>query len=398
MKKYFVILVAVTMAVTTDIFAQSSDFLAIGREFELLEDSTVNYLMPVYQLKINEPSTDADFQSRWNWIQMYPTYLSRLTSERKSTLEAINEFRRGGGIVSSESALLTNDDVLNYLIKKSKDERVVMINENHFAPHHRILVEILMDSLYNYGFRYLAMEAVSKNDTVLNKRGFATTYSGFYTREPMMSNLIRSAIARGYYVFGYDDNTDDREKNQASNIFQKTIAKDSTSKVLVLAGFQHIDEREGTRNWAREGARNWMAREFYLLTEIDPLTINQQSMIVEDVYLMFRDTTVRGNRSSDIFIANNIDYDTFATKSGYTNYDIVIPLEIAEQAQTETLLYVVSVFKADEYRADKTAIPMYNYVLNGSLSNISIKLPYDAYFYVIKDRYGKIVHNGTFDR
>jgi hypothetical protein len=359
----------------------------IAREWEILEDTTVNCLMPVYQLQNCEANYTDNMMNRRVWLQAYGSYLSRLTNEQKSVLKSANEFSDPNNlryrIVSSENALQTNADALNYLIQKCKDERVVMINENHFTPHNRILEEIVLDSLYKHGFRYLAMEAVF--DTALNTRGFATTHSGFYTREPMMANLIRKAIAKGYYVFGYDDFTSNREKSQALNIYQKTLAKDSTSKVLVFAGFEHINEE------------SWMAREFFLLTGIDPFTIEQQRYTSEDSWLMILDTTLLQNRgmTCDMFIANNINYELFAEQSGYKDYNITIPAAIAAQAQTQPLMFVVSIFKADEYEQNKTAIPVYNYVLNSDLSDITIKLPVDRYFYVIRDRYGKEVYKGN---
>ena len=371
----------------------------IGREWEVLEDTTVNYLMPAYQLKKSEPNYAAN-SSRWTWLQAYSTYHSRLTNEQKETYESELQSRNlpylASRIVSSENVLQTNEAALNYLIQISKDERVVMINENHYMPHHRIFEEIILDSLYNYGFRYLAMEAIFENDAVLNSRGFATTHTGFYPREPMMANLIRKAIEKGYYVFGYDDFTSDREKNQVLNIYRKTIAEDSLSKVLVLAGFQHIDETEGTKNW--------MAREFFLLTGIDPLTINQQKFVTEDAFLMVLDTTTLKNRgvTCDIFVANNINYEFFATKSDYKDYNITIPAEIAEEVQTNPLyrdkpfLLMVSIFKADEYQKDKTAIPVYNHVLNNDLTDFSIKLPYSNYYYQIRNRYGDVLYSGSF--
>ncbi|MCL1850528.1 MAG: hypothetical protein FWF70_03855 [Bacteroidetes bacterium] len=365
----------------------------LARAWEILEDTTVNYLMPVYQLKSHEQNYTDNIMNRRMWLQAYGTYISRLTNEAKENLKTALEFSDPNNlkynVVSSENALQTNEDALNYLIQKCKDERVVMINENHFTPHNRILGEIILDSLYNYGFRYLAMEAIFDNEDVLNQRGFAVTHTGFYTREPIMANLIRKAIEKGYYVFGYDNFTSDREKEQALHIYQKTLAKDSTSKVLVFAGFQHIDETEG--------ARNWMARKFFLLTGIDPLTVEQQRFVTEDAYLMVLDTTSRKNRgmNCDIFVVNNINYELFAAKSGYKNYNITIPAEIAAQVQSQSLMFIISIFKADEYQKDKTVIPVYNYVLNNNLSDITIQLPADMYYYVIKNRYGEIVFENS---
>ena len=365
----------------------------IGREYEMLEDTTINYLMPVYRLKYCEPNYTNIINSRRIWLQAYATYLSRLANEEKEVLETAREFRNPYNlrykIVSSENALQINEAALNYLIQECKDERVVMINENHFTPQNRIFGEIILDSLYNYGFRYFGLEAVLENDTNINKRGFVITNTGFYTREPMMANLIRKAIEKGYYIFGYDHYTSDREKSQALNIYQKTIEKDSLSKVLIFAGFGHIDEAEK--------AKNWMAREFLLLTGIDPLTIEQQEFVVEDAYLMLLDTATLKNRSMacDIFIANNIDYELFATKSGYKDYSITIPEHIAKQAQIEPLMFIISVFVADEYQRDKTAIPVYNHLINNNATQINIKLKEREYYFTIKNRYGTILYQGN---
>ena len=361
----------------------------IARNWEILEDTTVNYLMSIYQLKNHKQNYTDNMLNSGMWLQAYGTYVSRLTNEAQEGIKTAHNFIDPNNLkynfVSSENALQTNEDALSYLIQKCKNERVVMINENHFTPHNRILEEIILDSLYNYGFRYLAMEAIFEDEDILNKRGFAVTHSGFYTREPMMANLIRKAIEKGYYVFGYDNFTNDREKMQALHIYQKTLAKDSMSKILVFAGFQHIDETEN--------AKNWMAREFFLLTGINPLTIEQQKFVTEDAYLMVLDTIFSKNTGvkCDIFVANNIDYELFAAKSGYNNYTITIPEEIAKQAQSQPLMFIVSIFKAGEYQKDKTAIPVYNYVLNNELSDITIQLPTDRYCYVIKDKYGSVL-------
>jgi hypothetical protein len=389
----------------------------LGREHEFYEDTTVNFLMPVFILKRREANY-SDMYSKFNWQQSYGTFLSRITSEQKEIKKYSNRLSESiekDDFASTENNMLKNDAALSYLIRKCKDEQVVMINENHFAFKHRILGELFLDSLYNFGFRYFAIEAIWENDTALNERGFAVTNTGFYTREPMMANLIRKAIEKGYYVCGYDDFTNDREKNQATNIYQKTIAKDSLCKVLVWAGFDHINEAESSRNW--------MAREFLLLTGIDPLTINQTNYVTdEDCYLLVLDTTALKNRkiSCDIFVANNLNYEWLAAKSGSKNYEISIPREIkrkakanplmfatkggnknnvpkkiARNAKKESLTFMVSIFKADEYQKDKTAIPVYNHILNNNMSKISLKLPESEYIYIIRHRYGKILYQSN---
>jgi len=393
-----------------------TDPFELAREREFYEDSTINYLTPVYLLKKHEQNY-TDISSKFIWLQAYGTFVSRITSEQNEIQKSVYKFNNFNNsrenFVSTENFLLANNAALMYLINKCKDEQVVMINENHFAPQHRILGEIFLDSLYNYGFRYLAMEAIWENDTALNERGFAVTNTGMYAREPMMANLIRKALEKGYYVFGYDDFTNEREKKQAINIYNKTLAQDSLSKVLVWAGFGHIDEAK------------YMAKEFFLLTGINPLTINQTSFVTEeDKFLMVLDTTTIKNKriACDIFIANNINYDMYAVKRDFKKYNISIPKEIVKQAKVshlmfffdskkdfknnisketakhskrESLTFLVSIFKTDEYLKDKTAIPVYNHTLNNLSKKISIKLPNDNYYYVLRHRFGKILYQNN---
>jgi hypothetical protein len=362
----------------------------IARNLEILEDTTINYLMPVYVLKKREPNY-TDPSSKWLWLQAYATHASRLTSEYFNPQNTTDQWRNTGRTVDSENSLATDDATLSYLIQKCKDERVVMINESHHHPNTRILAEMLLDSLYDCGFRYLGMEAIWENDAVLNQRGFAVTHTGYYSREPMMANVIRKAIEKGFYVFGYDDYTNDREKNQALNIYQKTFAEDSLAKVLIWAGHGHINKAEGPKAW--------MAREFFLLTGIDPLTINQTDYATEEnEYLTILDTAFLKNRRNicDIYLANNINYELFAEKSGYKNYEISIPTGIAEQTSNQSLMFLVSIYRVEEYQKDKTAIPIYNYMLNNGLAEISIRLPKNKYFYLIRNVYGEVLSFGDF--
>jgi len=140
------------------------DPFTLGRKYEFFEDSTVNYLMPVFHLKSHEQNY-TDFSSRWIWRQAYCTYASRITNDFFITQKASDKWLRGR-IVNFENALTTNNIALSYLIEKCKNERVVMINESHVLPNTRILAEIILDSLYKHGFRYFAMEAISENDTI----------------------------------------------------------------------------------------------------------------------------------------------------------------------------------------------------------------------------------------
>ncbi len=97
--------------------------------------------------------------------------------------------------------------------------------------------------------------------------------SGFYTKDPEYSELIRDAIELGFKIFGYEagvgKNGKDREVEQAQNIWTH-IKSDSLSKVLIIAGFDHIREDTNFRRWGKA-----MAGWFFEFSGINPITIDQ---------------------------------------------------------------------------------------------------------------------------
>ncbi len=168
-----------------------------------------------------------------------------------------------------------NYEAVDYILESASDYRAVFINEAHHIPMHRAFTYSLLRGLYDQGFRYLGLEALSYEDSLVNERGYPITSSGYLVQEPMMNELIREAIWLGFTVFPYENNHDtlDREQGQAWNIYQQ-IKDDPTAKVLVHAGYEHISEDE---NYDLAGATP-MAVHFKKLSGIDPLSIDQTRM------------------------------------------------------------------------------------------------------------------------
>jgi hypothetical protein len=159
-----------------------------------------------------------------------------------------------------------------YIDSVAKKSRIIIINEAHQQPMHRVFTESLLLGLYNDGFRYLGVETLSYIDSNLNKRKYPIMSTGFYSVEPQFGNLIRKALEIGFYVFPYEsvENVDgkQREISQANNII-KILEKDSSAKVLIHCGFDHcIESYYYAWDYAMAG---WLKK----LTGINPLTIDQ---------------------------------------------------------------------------------------------------------------------------
>jgi hypothetical protein len=172
-----------------------------------------------------------------------------------------------------DTALLRNVQPYSaqqYILEEADKHSMVIINEAHHQPMHRIFTQQLLRGLYEKGYRYLGLEAL--DDPEINTRGFATENSGYYTLEPSFGAMIAEAIALGFEVFGYEApftaNGTEREIHQAKSI-QQFLANKPKGKVLIHCGFDHVYEGE-VAQWGKA-----MAGRIKEYMGIDPLTIDQ---------------------------------------------------------------------------------------------------------------------------
>lgn len=166
------------------------------------------------------------------------------------------------------------------ILEKAKTEQIILINEAHQQPYHRVFTTSLLHDLYKAGFKYFSAETISNYDISLKellKNEYPTINSGYYTREPLYGNLIREAINEGFEVFGYETtrtgSSDSsginlREIDQAKNI-KKILDKDPKAKILIHCGWDHIVETP-YRSWGKA-----MAGRLYEYNGINPFTIDQ---------------------------------------------------------------------------------------------------------------------------
>jgi hypothetical protein len=165
---------------------------------------------------------------------------------------------------------------LTYLPQLAKDYKVVFLNEAHNVPLTRSLTVQLLKQLREQGFNYFAAETLYHTDTGLQQRGYPVAASGFYTREPVYAEMVRTALKLGYKVVAYeadDDHTGDaRERQQAEHLYA-ILKHDPAAKLVVNAGYAHIQEQGKFL-----GAQS-MAEHFHALSGIDPLTVEQTVLI-----------------------------------------------------------------------------------------------------------------------
>ncbi len=185
-------------------------------------------------------------------------------------------------------------DAISYIANIAKNHQIIILNEAHPKPLHRVFAEQLLDSLYTAGFRYLGLEALNMNpfdstkiiefDTLLNKRGYpyASPFTGTYTKEPQFGNFIRAAIRKGFYVFGYDVTAFQRRQMPrdsagALNV-QRILLNDPDAKIFLFCGYSHLLEQPQPCPLDNPDCEPWkyLAHYFKKITGIDALTINQE--------------------------------------------------------------------------------------------------------------------------
>ncbi len=154
------------------------------------------------------------------------------------------------------------------ILKRAAEHQVLLINEGHHLPNHRVFTASLLLELWNLGYRRIGFEAIIDDLATMHQEGYPTYGLGTYTEEPQFGELIREALTIGYKIFGYDSDDlydEDREIYQAKTI-ASVITDNPDEKTIIHCGFGHLYENPNNR---------LMGYQLGQLTNLDPLTVNQ---------------------------------------------------------------------------------------------------------------------------
>jgi hypothetical protein len=218
-----------------------------------------------------------EFDAAYSYEEMF---LSDLDARNKS------RERNSKDLTSSPIDDYKPLNALAAIASASDGQQVIMINEEHRTPVHRALTLRLLPILYAKGFRYFAAETLLETDTDLNKRGYPTQKTGYYTADPVYADVIRTALKIGYKVVPYEyvsagckpkpDNPmscqDERERGQAQNLVDRILKNDPQAKVFVHVGRSHNSKVK------YEGQFAFMGWHFREISKINPFVIDQVKM------------------------------------------------------------------------------------------------------------------------
>ncbi|NGP75054.1 hypothetical protein G3570_00300 [Balneolaceae bacterium YR4-1] len=244
---------------------------------------------------------------------VYDSLLSRVRHRFRS-----NDIKKA----IEDEGIFDHERVRQELLERTSGQNLVMFNEHHYYPNHRILVESLLPRFAEAGFDYLALETLAPGaDSLLNAGYPLTIESGFYLKDPHFANLIRTAKSLGFQFVAYEntDRTMDREEGQAANLYAATFGRDQSAKVLVLAGVDHILEVPTQRG------KRWLGAVLKEDYDLDPFTINQHHLkYFKDMaeFTALVESTAFSDHvltSVDMHLINNISPNNFGSDFTFKN-------------------------------------------------------------------------------
>ncbi len=359
-----------------------------------------NYLLPVMQLKYYRENYKTEIEKNLFYQAMANYYA--LMDETDSALLYWNAAFNPSGPIQKDIDKIkflinTGVNTDSLILQQAKNNQVIFFNENHSEPKDRYFIGMLLKELHQSGFNYLGFEALVEDDSV-NSRGYPSMKSGFYSCEPVMANLIRYAKSLGMNVVAYEPDSGDRELGEAENLYAKTIGKYPEAKVIVLAGFNHVNEKESN------GFKS-MAIYFKEISHIDPLTINQTQL---DIYSPFVQNNkvfiIKGedylsnflgaSMSNDDYIINNLDIRESPIDFGdslYYSFNLAIPSDVYMD-QSPVILFL---YKKSELNRSNP-VPVFIRVLRNEKS-INLKLSDGIFQVMIRDYNNEILFEKEID-
>ena len=301
--------------------AQQNPF-RLAEELLLSPEGNLDYVAPLRGLAAaNKQAFDSDMYSQV--LETYNSFVGKFTPVVTKRL-------------ASPYALA---EVGPLLAVRARSTSVVLINEAHNQPAHRAYCRQLLRQLTPLGYTWFAVEALYPTDTSINERKFPIAFSGFYTREPTMGKLLRTACANGFHVFGHEitaaqdkafadgvKRSNYRDSMQAVNILA-VLRKNPKAKIVALVGYDHVLEKE------RNGVKR-LATYLHELGHLDPFTIDQtQAYRSASGPPAARPMAVMGRNGSLI---------TIGERRGYVDMEVVHPAETLVQGRASWLGAVAS--------------------------------------------------------
>jgi hypothetical protein len=125
------------------------------------------------------------------------TYFKKMMKSPSVSLEDLAFFEKALNLLERPSSLdslfrnFTPYPAVEYIVNRASAFHYLLINEAHYSSSNRAFTTGLLSSLWERGFRYLALETLSHEDLEIDERGYPTINSGYYLRDFVFGNMVR---------------------------------------------------------------------------------------------------------------------------------------------------------------------------------------------------------------
>lgn len=212
--------------------------------------------------------------------------------DRSAAFESADEYR-ATQCAPTSPPVAGREQVLDAIVERARDTRVVIVNESHYVTLHRDFTRRLIERLRPLGYTVFAAETFSNLDgepdpaVVHADLPYPHITTGYYSAEPTFGRLVRRAQELGYRLGVYEqvhdpeDARDDdinarivkRETAQAAHLAEILETMGPEERLVVHVGYAHARESISIDSKGIEHA--WMAARLKRATGIDPLTVSQ---------------------------------------------------------------------------------------------------------------------------
>lgn len=324
------------------------------------------------------------------WKKGFITTLNSFMSNNKEYDSIIKDYeKKKPNLEKTIASIYANpevkkeNDVFTKISELASKNQIIILNEDHFYPKHRLFAMQLLDILKQNGFKYISAEAFTPNpegSTAI----IPNSKNGLYTKEPYFGHFLRKANNLDFKILGHEsyDNTIDREIGQAKNI-AKILEKDPNAKIFVYVGHGHLEKGQGTKRLMGSYLKEY--------SKIDPLTINQEEIMMDtkDKLVLIprasvsKDTLIKS--SADYFLINNLTAslsEIYPTKKSKT---VILENSDFNLFKNEEIL--VNVYDWQEFQTTKSAdllVPLSISLEKPLAGKIKINLPEGRYSITVK--------------
>lgn len=364
MKKLIAILVLVH---SLNLFSQDSLMVKFNNlNNDLYKSKPINYLSGLELLNTYE-SVFKGTQLESFFQQVKSGFYTQIGKSKQA--KEIYKFQDSNRKTIDLKKYYINKNVKEVVLKRADNRQMVMINENHVYPEHRVFTTSLLEGLYKNGYRYLALEDLSaKQVKDLNERVYPKEIDGLYINEVMYAQMVRTAREIGFTLVAYDDNMawdiSERDSIGASEL-KKVFKKDTRAKVVVHCGFGHIDI-----------TKNVLAKFVKRDIGITPLIINQVNYLdVENILDKLVIVTPKNENDSDAYLfpadiqVVHPDYDMANDRAEYLfmNNRVEKSIDLSKIKRDGQIILEIRVKGEDEL-----AVPLDKIVIDKAIKEITV--------------------------